>query len=101
MSFPDPPHEIDGGAGVEDWRRQLGEQRFEAFVLAQANLHAQTTMLTLGLSAVGMAGYTDEAIQHAEGDVKDLERAARNLATVSRQLLDEWKQQRKRMERAR
>lgn len=101
MTGVDPPHEIEGGAGVADWRRQLGQQRFEAFVEAQANLHANSAMLTFGLSGVGMAGYTDEAIKHAEGDIKDLEAAARNLATVSRQLLDEWKRQRKRMERQR
>lgn len=92
-------HDVSGGAGIPDWRRQLGQQRLDAFVTAQANLHAMTTMLTLGISGVGMAGYSEEAIALAEGDVKDLERAARNLATVSRQLLDEWKQQRKRIER--
>lgn len=95
------PHDIEGAAGLPEWRRQLGEQRFNAFVEAQANLHGNATMLTFGLTAVGMAGYSDEALQHAEGDVKDFEAAARNLATVSRQLLDEWKRQRKRMERGR
>lgn len=95
------PHDLDGGGGVGDWRRELGEQRFMAYIEALANLHAQTTFLTLALSAVAMAGYSDEAIAHAEGDIKDMERGARNLATVSRQMLDEWKQQRRRMERQR
>lgn len=97
----DPPHEIDGAAGAEEWRRQLGQQRFDAFVTAVGNLDAMKAMLVFGISGVGMSGYTDQAIQYAEGDIKDLERAARNLATVSRQLLDEWKRQRKRMERER
>jgi hypothetical protein len=96
-----PQHDIEGGAGAQDWRRALGEQRFEAFVTAVANLDAMKAMLIFGITGVGLAGYSDEAIEHAEGDVKDLERAARNLATVSRQLLDEWKRQRRRAERER
>ncbi len=98
MAF-EPPTDVTGGAGAAEHRRQLGIDRFTAMVEAQAHVDAMQAFLTLALGAVPMQGYSDEAIAAAIEDVKDFERAARNLSTVSRQLLDEWKQQRRRAER--
>lgn len=97
--MPELPHEMTGGIAIPTWRRTLGEQRLEAFVQAHGNVQAQLLFLQLALPGVALAGYSDAAIDGCLEDVKDFERAARNLATVSRQIADEFRMQRRRMER--
>lgn len=74
-------------------RHALGQQRLEAFIQAQAQLHAEAMSLTMSLGFAGLAGYSDEALDAVETDARDVLTAARALADNARRLAREWRDQ--------
>ena len=75
-------------------RRNLGEQRLDAFVRANAVLQFNALTLNMSVLTAPQAGYRDAALQAIATDARDLRDAADALATLAEQLAGHWRAQR-------
>lgn len=79
-------------------RRQLGAQRLEGFVQAQAQVQATLFFACLTVMATPATRYSSEAIEQMKNDADEVVQAAAEFREFVVQLAERWEAQREELE---